>query len=225
MATVRDSRSSRESATSTSTASRTRTRRRTTSSSPAGGSRTRSSRRSRRTRTSRSGCASSGCKSLDYFIARPMPTWGGDLSAIDFDNIFYYIRPTEKQAKSWDDVPAGHQGHVRQAGHPGGRAEVPRRRRRPVRVGGRLPQAPGGPREAGRDLPRHGLRPARARGARQAVLRHDHPAERQQVRGAEHGGLVGRLVHLRAARACTSRCRCRPTSASTPRTWASSSAR
>ena len=52
--------------------------------------------------------------------------------------------------------------------------------------------------EAGRDLPRHGLGPARARGARQAVLRDDHPVERQQVRGAEHRRLVGRLVHLRA---------------------------
>ena len=37
-------------------------------------------------------------KSLEYFMARPMPKWGGDLSEIDFDNIFYYIRPTEKQA-------------------------------------------------------------------------------------------------------------------------------
>ena len=56
-----------------------------------------------------------------------------------------------------------------------------------------------GPREAGRDLPRHGLGPARAPGDRQAVLRHDHPAERQQVRGAQLGRVVGRLVHLRAA--------------------------
>ena len=32
-------------------------------------------------------------KSLDYFEARPMPSWGGDLSGIDFDNIYYYIRP------------------------------------------------------------------------------------------------------------------------------------
>src|SRR5205809_7303764 len=45
-------------------------------------------------------------RSLDYFLARPMPTWGPDLSGIDFDNIFYYIRPTEKQAKSWDDLPS-----------------------------------------------------------------------------------------------------------------------
>jgi Fe-S cluster assembly protein SufB len=44
-------------------------------------------------------------KALDYFQARPMPTWGGDLSGIDFDNIHYYIRPTEKQAKSWEDLP------------------------------------------------------------------------------------------------------------------------
>ena len=118
---------------------------------------------------------------------------------IDFENIFYYIRPTEKQAKSLGGPARRHQGHLGQARDPGGGEEVPRRRRRPVRVRGRLPQAPGRPRGEGRDLPRHGLGPARARGARQAVLRHDHPAERQQVRGAELGGLVGRLVHLRAA--------------------------
>src|SRR3954452_6719596 len=45
-------------------------------------------------------------KSLDYFLARPMPTWGGDLDQIDFENIFYYIKPTENQASSWEDLPA-----------------------------------------------------------------------------------------------------------------------
>jgi Fe-S cluster assembly protein SufB len=45
-------------------------------------------------------------KSLDYFYARPLPTWGGDLTEIDFDNIYYYIKPTEKQANSWEDLPA-----------------------------------------------------------------------------------------------------------------------
>ena len=45
-------------------------------------------------------------KALDYFFARPMPTWGGDLSGIDFDNIYYYIKPTEKQAEKWEDLPA-----------------------------------------------------------------------------------------------------------------------
>src|SRR4051812_32759189 len=43
---------------------------------------------------------------LDYFFARPLPTWGGDLSGIDFENIYYYIRPTEKQASSWEELPA-----------------------------------------------------------------------------------------------------------------------
>src|SRR4026209_1677514 len=45
-------------------------------------------------------------KSLDYFLARPMPSWGADLSGIDFENIYYYIRPTEKQAESLEDLPA-----------------------------------------------------------------------------------------------------------------------
>src|SRR5438128_3906789 len=47
-------------------------------------------------------------KSLDYFLARPMPTWGGGdtLQEIDFDNIYYYIRPTENQAEAWEDLPA-----------------------------------------------------------------------------------------------------------------------
>ena len=45
-------------------------------------------------------------KSLDYFLARPLPEWGGNVGAIDFENIYYYIRPTEKQAKNWEDLPA-----------------------------------------------------------------------------------------------------------------------
>ena len=45
-------------------------------------------------------------KSLEYFMARPLPEWGGDLSQIDFDNIYYYIKPTEEQANTWEDLPA-----------------------------------------------------------------------------------------------------------------------
>src|SRR5437660_9066360 len=44
--------------------------------------------------------------SLDYFLARPLPQWGGNLNEIDFENIFYYISPTEKQADKWEDLPA-----------------------------------------------------------------------------------------------------------------------
>ena len=44
-------------------------------------------------------------KSLDYFRKRPMPNWGADLSDIDFDDIYYYIRPAEKMGETWDEVP------------------------------------------------------------------------------------------------------------------------
>ena len=41
---------------------------------------------------------------LDEFERRPMPKWGGGID-IDFDDIFYYLKPTDHQSKSWDDVP------------------------------------------------------------------------------------------------------------------------
>lgn len=44
-------------------------------------------------------------KALDYFHKRPMPSWGSDLGEIDFANIHYYVKPSEKTEKSWDDVP------------------------------------------------------------------------------------------------------------------------
>jgi Fe-S cluster assembly protein SufB len=44
-------------------------------------------------------------KSLDHFEKRPMPNWGADLSGIDFDNIYYYIRPSEGVGRTWDEVP------------------------------------------------------------------------------------------------------------------------
>ncbi|MGB9377527.1 MAG: Fe-S cluster assembly protein SufB [Mycobacteriales bacterium] len=45
-------------------------------------------------------------KGLKLFSKKPMPTWGSDLSGIDFDNIKYFVRSTEKQAATWDDLPA-----------------------------------------------------------------------------------------------------------------------
>src|SRR5690606_5641878 len=44
-------------------------------------------------------------KALKRFEKKPMPTWGADLSEIDFDNIKYFVRTTEKQAESWEDLP------------------------------------------------------------------------------------------------------------------------
>ncbi len=44
-------------------------------------------------------------KALKHFNERPMPEWGSDLGEIDFANIHYYVKPSEKTEKSWDDVP------------------------------------------------------------------------------------------------------------------------
>jgi Fe-S cluster assembly protein SufB len=44
-------------------------------------------------------------KGYEFFKKKPMPTFGADLSGIDFDNIKYFVRSTEKQAQTWDDLP------------------------------------------------------------------------------------------------------------------------
>ncbi|MDR1386668.1 MAG: Fe-S cluster assembly protein SufB [Propionibacteriaceae bacterium] len=45
-------------------------------------------------------------KALELFWLKPMPTWGADLSGIDFDTIKYYVKSTERQATDWEDLPA-----------------------------------------------------------------------------------------------------------------------
>ena len=44
-------------------------------------------------------------KSLEEFYKRPMPQWGANLNTIDFDEIYYYIKPTGRSGDSWEDVP------------------------------------------------------------------------------------------------------------------------
>lgn len=46
-------------------------------------------------------------RALEIFLKKPMPTWGNTrlLSEIDFDDIYYYIKPAEKQGRTWDEVP------------------------------------------------------------------------------------------------------------------------
>lgn len=43
-------------------------------------------------------------KALEIFLKKPMPTWGAELSGIDFDDIYYYIKPSVESAGSWDEV-------------------------------------------------------------------------------------------------------------------------
>ncbi len=44
-------------------------------------------------------------RSLQIFESKPMPRWGGNIG-IDFQDIYYYLKPTDHQGKTWDDVPA-----------------------------------------------------------------------------------------------------------------------
>lgn len=44
-------------------------------------------------------------KALKMYERKPMPTWGAELGGIDFDNIKYFVRSTEKQAQTWEDLP------------------------------------------------------------------------------------------------------------------------
>ena len=45
-------------------------------------------------------------KSFEEYKKRPMPQWGADLNQIDFENIHYYVKPSDKSETSWDDVPS-----------------------------------------------------------------------------------------------------------------------
>ena len=44
-------------------------------------------------------------RALEIFLKKPMPTWGADLSGLNFDEIHYYVRPTDRKGRSWDEVP------------------------------------------------------------------------------------------------------------------------
>ena len=68
-------------------------------------------------------------KAYERFLRKPVPTWGGGglLDTIDFDDIYYYIKPMEGQAKDVGHGPRGDQDDLREAGHPPGGAEVPGR--------------------------------------------------------------------------------------------------
>jgi Fe-S cluster assembly protein SufB len=44
-------------------------------------------------------------KALRHFQERPIPTWGADLRGLDLDDIYYYVKPTQDEGRSWEDVP------------------------------------------------------------------------------------------------------------------------
>lgn len=44
-------------------------------------------------------------RAFEHFLKRPMPTWGGELGKLDLDEIYFYVKPADMEAKSWDNVP------------------------------------------------------------------------------------------------------------------------
>jgi Fe-S cluster assembly protein SufB len=44
-------------------------------------------------------------RALAHYRARPLPTWGADLSKLDLENLYYYVRPADLESKTWEDVP------------------------------------------------------------------------------------------------------------------------
>ena len=72
-------------------------------------------------------------RGLRMFGRKPMPSWGADLSGIDFDNIKYFVRFDGEAGCQLGRAAGRHQEHLRPARHPGGgKAAADRRRGRPV---------------------------------------------------------------------------------------------
>ena len=155
-----------------------------------------------------------------------MPKWGGDMSEIDFDDIYYYIKPDRPaDVDEWDDLPDAIKNTYEKLGIP----EAERKYLAGVTAQYESEVVFHRNRE---DLERQGVIFCDMDTALreypelvQAVLRHRDPAATttSSPRSTPRCGPAARSSTCR--RASRSRCRCRPTSGSTPRTWASSSAR
>ena len=136
-------------------------------------------------------------KALEIFWQKPMPTWGGDLPELDFDDIHYYMKAADRQGKTWDDVPADIKNTFDKLG-------IPEAERKFLAGVGAQYESEVVYHCLREDLEKKGVIFVDTDTALreypdlvQRVLRHDHPVARQQVRGAQLGGLVGRIVRLR----------------------------
>ena len=139
-------------------------------------------------------------KALDHFLARPMPTWGSPMLAeVDFDDIHYFVRASERSERSWDDVPEDVKKTFDRLG-------IPEAERKFLAGVGAQYESEVVYHQVNEQLEAQGvifmdmdtaLREHEDLVKR--VLRDDHPAERQQARRAQQRRVVGRLVRLRAA--------------------------
>ena len=165
-------------------------------------------------------------KALDHFLARPMPTWGSPMLAdIDFDNIHYFVRASEKASRSWDDVPEDVKRTFDRLG-------IPEAERKFLSGVGAQYESEVVYHQVREDLEKQGVifmdMDTGLREHEDLVREYfgdGDPARRQQARRAQQRRSGRAAPSSTCPRASTSRCRSRPTSASTPRTWASSSGR
>ena len=135
-------------------------------------------------------------KSLDAFLKRPMPTWGGDLSTIDFDDIYYYIKPTQEAGKTWDDLPAEIKDTFEKLG-------IPEAERKYLAGVGAQYESEVIYHKVREDLEKLGVifvDPNTASREHEELFRKYFatviPAERQQVLGAQQRGVERRQLHL-----------------------------
>jgi len=132
-------------------------------------------------------------EALDIFLAKPTPGWGDTklLNEIVFENIYYFMKPIEKQGQSWDDVPEYIKKTFDKLGIPEAEKNF---------LGGVSAQYES-------EVVYHSMKEElKEQGIifldMDSGLRefpHRDPVERQQVRRPQHGRLVGRIIHLRAA--------------------------
>ena len=137
-------------------------------------------------------------RAYEHFLKRPIPTWTDGLDKIDFDKIVYYRKPSEREEKSWDDVPEQIKATFERLGIP--EAE----RKFLAGVGAQYDS----------EVVYHSVKEELTKlgvvfmGTDQALKEYPEifrqyfgtvvPAGGQQVLGPQRGGLVGRLVRLRA---------------------------
>ena len=114
---------------------------------------------------------------LKRFERKPMLAWfAKNMPTIDFDDIYYYIKPTEGQVNDWDMLPEEMKTTYERLGIPEAERKFLAGVTAQYESRSRVPQEPRRPRGPGDHLHRHGHGGARVPGARAAVLRDGDPA-------------------------------------------------
>ena len=140
-------------------------------------------------------------RSLSLFDRKPMAEWfAQNMPDIDFQDIYYYLKPAGEQVDEWDELPEEMMRTYEKLGIPEAErkylagvtaqyeSEVVYHKNREDLEAQEI------------SLLRHGYCDARVPRSRQEVFRLSHSSRRQQVCGAELGRVVGWVIHLRSAR-------------------------